>query len=174
MRRNAMQKKRRNGSASAETPIEDEIAHLRGLDLGGLRARWHSVFGRPAPAHLTRHPLFAVIAYRLQADRFGDLDHATKQVLDRAIAEATGPTMSSHLANFDQKRTELKPGTVLVREWDRQSQRVMVMANGFAWNGQTYDSLSKVAFAITGTKWNGPRFFGLRDNGDRLMVEARS
>ena len=55
------------------------------------------------------------------------------------------------------------PGTVLVREWDRQAQRVMVMADGFAWNGQTYDSLSKVAFAITGTKWNGPRFFGLRD-----------
>jgi Protein of unknown function (DUF2924) len=169
-----MQKKRRNGSASTETPMEDEIAHLRGLDLGGLRARWHSVFGRPAPAHLTRHPLFAVIAYRLQADRFGDLDHATKQVLDRAIAKATGPTMSSRLANFDQKRTELKPGTVLVREWDRQSQRVMVMANGFAWNGQTYDSLSTVAFALTGTKWNGPRFFGLRDNGDRSMVEARS
>ena len=69
--------------------------------------------------------------------------------------------------SFDQKRTELTPGTVLVREWDRQSQRVMVMADGFAWNGQTYDSLSKVAFAITGTKWNGPRFFGLRDKEDR-------
>ena len=58
--------------------------------------------------------------------------------------------MSARLASFDQKRTELTPGTVLVREWDRQSQRVMVMADGFAWNGQTYDSLSKVAFAITG------------------------
>ncbi len=74
--------------------------------------------------------------------------------------------MSARLASFDQKRTELTPGTVLVREWDRQSQRVMVMADGFAWNGQTYDSLSKVAFAITGTKWNGPRFFGLRDKED--------
>jgi hypothetical protein len=46
--------------------------------------------------------------------------------------------------------------------------------NGFVWNGQTYDSLSKVAFAITGTKWNGPRFFGLRDKGNQSMVEARS
>jgi DUF2924 family protein len=64
------------------------------------------------------------------------------------------------------KRT-LTPGTVLTREWDRRSQRVMVMADGFAWNGQTYDSLSKVAYAITGTKWNGPRFFGLRDKEDR-------
>jgi Protein of unknown function (DUF2924) len=167
-----MQANIRNGRASTKKPVEDEIVHLHGLDLSGLRARWQSVFQRKAPTHLTRHLLFAVIAHRLQADRFGDLDHSTKQVLDRAIA--TGPTMSSRLASFDQKRTELKPGTVLVREWDRQSQRVMVMANGFAWNGQTYDSLSKVAFAITGTKWNGPRFFGLRDNGDRSMVEARS
>ena len=168
-----MQKKRRNGRASTKTSVEDEIAHLRGLDLGGLRARWRSVFQRSAPAHLTRHLLFAVIAYRLQADRFGDLDQETKQVLDRTLAKETGPIMSARLASFDQKRTELTPGTVLVREWDRRSHRVMVMADGFAWNGQTYDSLSKVAFAITGTKWNGPRFFGLRDQEDRSTMEAR-
>ena len=168
-----MQKKRRNGYASTKTPVEDEIAHLRGLDLGGLRARWQGVFQRQAPAHLTRHLLFAVIAYRLQADRFGDLDHATLQVLDRTIAKEDRPAMSARLATFDQKRTELTPGTVLVREWDRQSQRVMVMADGFAWNGQTYDSLSKVAFAITGTRWNGPRFFGLRDKKGRSVMEAR-
>jgi hypothetical protein len=168
-----MQQKRRNGRTT-KTSVEDEIAHLRGLELGGLRARWQSVFQRPAPAHLTRHLLFTVIAYRLQADRFGDLDHETKQVLDRTVAKEAGPAMSARLASFDQKRTELTPGTVLVREWDRQSQRVMVMADGFAWNGQTYDGLSKVAFAITGTKWNGPRFFGLRDKEDRPAMEARS
>jgi len=168
-----MQRKRRNGRASTKTSVEDEIAHLRGLDLWGLRARWQSVFQRPAPTHLTRHLLFAVIAYRLQADRFGDLDHATLQVLDRTGAKEAGPAMWARLASFDQKRTELTPGTVLVREWDRQSPRVMVMADGFAWNGQTYDSLSKVAFAITGTKWNGPRFFGLRDKGDQSTTEAR-
>ena len=102
-----MQKKRRRGRTSTKTSVEDEIAHLRGLDLGGLRARWQSVFQRSAPAHLTRHLLFAVIAYRLQADRFGDLDHATRQVLDRAIAKEAGPAMSARLASFDQKRTEL-------------------------------------------------------------------
>ena len=167
-----MQKKRRSGRASTKTSVEDEIAHLRGLDLKGLRARWQSVFQRSAPAHLTRHLLFAVIAYRFQADHFGDLDHATLQVLDRTVAKEAGPAMSARLASFDQKRTELTPGTVLVREWDRQSQRVMVMADGFAWNGQTYDSLSKVAFAITGTRWNGPRFFGLRDTDDRSTMGA--
>jgi hypothetical protein len=169
-----MQKKRRNGRASTNTSIEDEIAHLRGLDLRGLRARWLSVFQRPAPPHLMRHLLFAVIAYRLQADRYGDLDHATRQMLDRTVAKEAGPAMSARLASFDQKRTGLTPGTVLVREWDRRSQQVMVTADGFDWNGKTYDSLSKVAFAITGTKWNGPRFFGLRDKGDRSTMEAQS
>jgi hypothetical protein len=168
-----MQKKRRNGRTSTKTSVEDEIAHLRGLDLKGLRSRWQSVFQGPAPDHLTRHLLFSVIAYRLQADRFGGLAHEMRQVLDRTNAKEAGPVTSARLADLDQKRTELSPGTVLVREWDRQSQRVMVMADGFAWNGQTYDSLSKVAFAITGTKWNGPRFFGLRDKQDRLAMEAR-
>jgi hypothetical protein len=161
-----MRQKRRNGRVTTETSIEDEIEHLRGLDLKGLRARWQSVLQRPAPGHLPRHLLFAIIAYRIQADRFGDLDHETRQLLDRTGAKESGTAMSARLVSFDQKRTELTPGTVLVRDWDRQSQRVMVMADGFAWNGQTYDSLSKVAFAITGTKWNGPRFFGLaRRNG---------
>jgi hypothetical protein len=168
-----MRRERRKGRASTKTSVEDDIAHLRGLDLRGIRSRWQGVFGRAAPAHLTRHLLFAVLAYRLQADRFGDLDHATRQVLDRTVAKEAEPAMAARLASFDQKRTELTPGTILVREWDRQSQRVMVMADGFAWNGQTYDSLSKVAFAITGTKWNGPRFFGLRDKEDRAAMEAR-
>ena len=168
-----MQSKRRNGRTSTRTSVEDEIAHLRGLDLKGLRSRWQTVFQRSAPAHLTRYLLFAVIAYRIQVDRYGDLDHATRQVLERTDSREARPAMSARLASFDQKRTELTPGTVLVREWDRQAQRVMVMADGFAWNGQTYDSLSKVAFAITGTKWNGPRFFGLRDKEDRSAIEAR-
>jgi hypothetical protein len=170
-----MREKRRNGRAPTKTSIEDEIMRLRGLDLKGLRARWRNVLQRPAPGHLPRHLLFAIIAYRVQVDRFGDIDHETRQLLDRTGAKESGTAMSARLVSFDQKRTELTPGTVLVREWDRQSQRVMVMANGFAWNGQTYDSLSKVAFAITGTSWNGPRFFGLRDKKDRLaMGEARS
>jgi hypothetical protein len=169
-----MLQKRRIGRASTKVSIGDEIAHLRGLHLKGLRSRWQSVFQRPSPGHLPRHLLFAIIAYRIQADRLGDLDHETKQVLDRTGLNETGAAASARLVSFDQKRTELAPGTVLAREWDRHSQRVMVMADGFAWNGQTYDSLSKVAFAITGTKWNGPRFFGLRDKEDRPAVAPRS
>jgi hypothetical protein len=166
--------KRRRGRASTTTSIGDEIAHLRGLDLKGLRSRWRSEFQRPPPDHLPRHLLFAMIAYRIQADRFGDLDHETRHVLDRTGVKNTEATMSARLVSFDQKRTELTSGTVFVREWDRRSQRVTVMPDGFAWNGQTYDSLSKVAFAITGTKWNGPRFFGLRDKVDRLDKGTQS
>src|SRR5258708_23064636 len=147
-----MAKIHRNRRTTAKASIEVEIAHLRGLDLKGLRARWRSALQRPVPDHLTRHLLFAIIAYRIQADRFGDLDHETRQLLDRIGVKESGAAMSALLASFDQKRTELTPATVLVREWDRRSERVMVMSDGFAWNGQTYDSLSKVAFAITGTR----------------------
>ena len=169
-----MLQKRRIGRVSTKTSIEGEIAHLRGLDLKGLRSRWHSVFQRSAPSHLPRHLLFAIIAYRIQADRLGALDHKTKQVLDRTFSNETGAAAAARLVSFDQKRTDLTPGTVFAREWNGCSQRVMVLAEGFAWNGQNYDSLSKVAFAITGTKWNGPRFFGLRDEADRPAAVPRS
>jgi hypothetical protein len=149
--------------------VEDEIAHLRDLDLKGLRARWQSVFQRPPLPHLPLHLLFAVLAFRIQADRLGDLDHETSKVLDRTNANQSGLAMADRLNSLDRKRTDLTPGTVLVREWDRRSHRVMVLADGFAWNGQTYDSLTKVAFAITGTRWNGPRFFGLRDKQVKSM-----
>jgi hypothetical protein len=152
--------------------VQDEIAHLRGLDLTGLRARWQSVFQRPPLPHVPRHLLFAVLAFRFQADRFGDLDHETRKVLDRVDPKESGSAMAGRLESLDRKRADLTPGTVLVREWNRQSHRVMVLAEGFAWNGQTYDSLTKVAFAITGTRWNGPRFFGLRDKQAKPVLEA--
>ena len=143
--------------------LDNEIAHLRDLDLRGLRARWKSIFRRQPPAHLPRHLLFAVLAYRLQADELGDLDPATARLV-RQIATGSETFETSRLTNeFGRRRTELKPGTILTREWNAQTHRVMVMDEGFTWNGKTYDSLSKVAFAITGTNWNGPRFFGLRD-----------
>ena len=143
--------------------LEEEIAHLRGLELKGLRARWLSVTGREAPTHLQRHLLFAIVAYRVQAEVLGDLDAETVQLLKRVGSARSGIEVAPLTDAFDQRRRELLPGTVLTREWNGQNHQVMVVKEGFAWEGSTYDSLSKIAHVITGTKWNGPRFFGLRD-----------
>jgi hypothetical protein len=140
--------------------IDQEIAHLRDLDLKGLQARWQTIFRKQAPAHLPRHLLFGILAYRVQADQLGDLDKATAQFLKKIGSKKDVENLGS---DFDRKRIEVRPGTILMREWNGKPQRVMVLTDGFAWNDRTYDSLSKVAFAITGTRWNGPRFFGLRD-----------
>ena len=157
--------------ATTGLSLDDEIAHLRGLDLHGLRARWKSMFRRQPPSHLPRHLLFAVLAYRLQADELGDLDPATARLLKQIATGGGAREASRRTDEFGRRRAELKPGTILMREWNAHAYRVMVVDEGFAWNGKTYDSLSKVAFAITGTNWNGPRFFGLRD---KIVVEAKS
>jgi hypothetical protein len=140
--------------------IDVEIARLRDLDAGALRARWHTAFGRRPSSHLPRHLLFRVLAYRLQADHFGDLDTESRRLLDGA---GSPEDAGKRAADLNRLAASLRPGTILAREWNGQMQRVAVLADGFAWNGKTYPSLSKIALAITGTRWNGPKFFGLRD-----------
>ena len=115
------------------------------------------------PSHLPRHLLLAVLAYRLQADELGDLHPATARLLKQIAASGGIREASRRTDEFSRRRAELKPGTILMREWNAQTHRVMVVDEGFAWNGKTYDSLSKVAFAITGTRWNGPGSSVLRD-----------
>jgi hypothetical protein len=140
--------------------LDVELAPLRGLDVAALRARWHTLFRQKPPTHLPRHLLYRIVAYRLQADQLGDLDAESKRLLDRAESPER---VGQRAVDQGRRIAEIKPGTVLGREWNGQMQRVAVLADGFAWNGKTYPSLSKAAFAITGTRWNGPKFFGLRD-----------
>ena len=149
--------------------LDAEIAGLRDLDLAGLRARWLAVFGRPASAHLPRHLVFRMLAYRRQADRFGDLDPESQRLLDCEAPEKAGRRAVAR----QRHAATLRPGTVLGREWNGQMHRVAVMADGFAWNGKTYPSLTKIAVAITGTRWNGPRFFGLRDKPVKVAKGSR-
>jgi len=125
------------------------------------------MFRQLSPLHLPRHLLFAVLAYRLQADELGDLDPATARLLSQIATGGGTLGASRRMDAFGRRGTKLKPGTILMREWNAQTHRVMVVDEGLSWNGKTYDSLSKVAFAITGTNWNGPRFFGLRDKISR-------
>jgi len=152
--------------------LEIEIARLRDLDLGGLQARWQTVFRqRPSP-HLPRHILFRVLAYRHQADRLGDLDVEDKRLLDDAV---TPDDAGQRAVDSTRPTSEIRLGTMLAREWNGRMHRVAVLADGFAWNGKTYPSLSKIAYAITGTRWNGPRFFGLRDMArDKPLKKVRS
>jgi len=144
--------------------LDVEIARLRDLDVGALRARWQDVFRRQPPPYLSRHLLFRMLAYRLQADHLGDLDGESRRLLDSAVSPEAAGKRAVERARVTR---DMSPGTMLGREWNGRMHRIAVLAEGFAWNGKTYPSLSKIALAITGTRWNGPRFFGLRDKPAR-------
>jgi hypothetical protein len=137
------------------------VASLEGLDLDGLRRQWRGHLGGEAPAHLSRWLLMKVLAYRLQSDAFGDLDKSIRRILRSEKEDGVE-------ARFDRRVPQtregfgLKAGALLVREWNGKLERVMILEEGFAWNGQTFGSLSQIAKAMTGTNWNGHRFFGLR------------
>jgi hypothetical protein len=137
------------------------VANLEGLDLNGLHRQWRAHLGGEAPAHLSRWLLMKVLAYRLQSDAFGDLDKSIRRILRSGKEDGVG-------APFDRRApqtrdgVDLKVGALLVREWKGKLERVMILEEGFAWNGQTFGSLSQIAKAMTGTNWNGHRFFGLR------------
>ena len=148
--------------------IRDELARLGSLDPEGLKLRWRAIMGKHAPTRLPRFLMVGVLARRLQEDVTGGLDRNTVALLDRlAIANAGGEGDGGALASlsslglYDPRAGRLQPGSVLVREHGGVVHHVMVLVDGFAWNGQTYSSLSKVALAITGTTWNGRRFFGI-------------
>lgn len=126
-----------------------ELAALPGMDLEALRRFWRRRWG-PAPALRAPDLLRLMIAWRLQAEAWGGLDASSRRALARR-----GPVIAEGL--------DLGPGTILRRAWEGVVHEVEVEAGGFRWNGVAYASLSAVATAIAGTRWNGPRFFGLRD-----------
>ena len=137
--------------------IEGEIARLRDLSLEELRAQWQRQMRSRAPGCFKSDLLFRTLAYQMQVKALGGLDRATERLLDR-LAEADDPT--AVLASLRRRR--MKPGTELIRQWAGTAHRVVVTDGGYLYAGQTYPSLSEIARLITGTNWNGPRFFGLR------------
>ena len=128
--------------------IYDEVRALERLDLYGLRDEWRKRYGEP-PKLRSRELLGLQLAWKIQADAFGGLTPEVKAKLRAPGKIKAGP--------------QLMVGTRLTREWKGEPQVVLVTEAGLEWNGQTYKSLSAVARAITGIRWNGPRFFGLRD-----------
>jgi hypothetical protein len=139
----------------AET-LDAEIARLSSFSLIELREMWSDRLGTPpqlSSAALTR----LWLAWELQAERRGGLDAATRRHL-RQLARS----LTTRSTNDAPSAITAKPGTVLAREWGGATHKVVVLDGGFSWNGQTWPSLSEIASKITGTRWSGPRFFGLR------------
>jgi hypothetical protein len=138
-----------------------DIGTLARLSRSQLRDLWTQELGEPPPATLGRDILALAIAYGRQERRQGGLSKPVARELDRLFEQAlrgdrTGkPT--APMAPLPRR------GTILVREWQGTAHHVTVVDEGFLWNGQTYRSLSSIARAITGTNWNGPRFFGMRE-----------
>ena len=129
--------------------VETGVAALAGLDLAGLRAVWPARFG-PPPKLRSPELVCQLLAWHLQVEAFGGLDRETRRRL-----AARGPV--------EAEGRHLGLGAILRRDWQGRRLEVVVEAKGFAWDGRCYPSLSAVARAATGTRWNGPRFFGLRE-----------
>jgi Protein of unknown function (DUF2924) len=148
-------------SPPLDATVLSVLSDMEGHDLNGLRRQWRAYLGGEPPSHLPRWLLMKMLAYRLQSHAFGGLDQSVRRVLRSGKGVGGG-------APFDRRAPQtreglgLKAGALLVREWKGRLERVMILEEGFAWNGQTFGSLSQIAKAMTGTTWNGHRFFGLR------------
>ena len=137
--------------------IGRQIAALQALPEGQLTALWAETHGRPAPPGLGHDLLRRVLAQRLQEDALGGLAPAVQQRLDQLAARLERNPERDLLAPL----LRIKPGTRLIRHWHGELHIVEVLANGFAYRGQRYTSLSAIARTITGTRRSGPAFFGL-------------
>ncbi len=143
--------------------VGQEIAHLRDLDASALRLRWREVTGKPAAVGLKGELLIKALAYVIQEKAFGGLSlAATKRLQAIAREGKAAKTGRDSEARPSPPRRRLMAGTRLIREWQGILHEVIVLPDGFLWQGATYTSLSTVAKAITGTSWNGWVFFGAK------------
>lgn len=125
------------------------------MDLEALRATWRDQFGEPPP--IRSRDIFR----RALADQLQQRDAGVDATLERRLARAAAQHRVGRKPTV--RAASYKPGSVLLREWQGERHRVEVVDGGYVWQGERYASLSKIARAITGVRWNGPRFFGLRD-----------
>jgi hypothetical protein len=138
-----------------DAAFEAEIEALPDLSLEELRRMWQDLYGEPAPSAFRRKLLARGIAYERQAKRYGGLTPSVRRRLHRAANDLSS-------GNPPVRSARLKSGTRLVRDWNGTTHVVDVVEGGFVWKGEHYRSLSIIARTITGARWSGPRFFGLR------------
>jgi hypothetical protein len=133
--------------------LDEKLTALTTFSAAQLRQEWERVHRAPAPANFVADLLARGIAYTLQERAFGGLSAATRrQLAGRRDGQVERPQAAA---------PKLRPGTRLAREWGGRTHHVIVTDHGFAYQEQSYRSLSQVAHLITGAKWSGPRFFGL-------------
>jgi hypothetical protein len=146
-----------NRQMSADPAVEAELDRLPTTPIAELRKRYLELFRTEPPKAFGPDLLRRSIAQTIQEKAYGGLPPTTRRLLDQLVKAASAkPNGRLELPQ------RIKPGSELVRTWNRKTYRVTVTTHGFAYAGKTFTSLSEIAFVITGTKWNGPRFFGLR------------
>ncbi len=135
-----------------------EIGGLADLDLPALRQHWRELYGSEPPVRMSRELMIQAVAYRIQENRFGGLSRAARLKLAAASEGSAGARASR--ARIEH---QVKPGTRFLREWQGETYEVIATADGrFSYRERTYGSLSEIARLITGTRWSGPAFFGLK------------
>ena len=140
------------------------IAALQSMDLNQLRDKWWELFGTDPPGY-GKVMMRKRLAFRIQELTWGGISDETKIRMKQVLKDAGYDELGRKIQT--SKPDQLLPGTMLIREWNGERHEVLVLDGGFDYGGRKFKSLSAVARHITGTKWNGPLFFGLRDNGGK-------
>ena len=140
-------------------PILTRLAALKAMSVNELKTEWQAMFDAPAPNN-SRTFLESRLAYRIQELAYGGPDRETRRMLDLLADEVEGHSKRKH--QIIDPRNPVT-GTRLIREWEGVEHTVTVLKDGFDWQGRKFKSLSAVAREITGTRWNGYRFFGMRE-----------
>jgi hypothetical protein len=139
-----------------DSSISDRLSSLSLLNKAALLRTWRELSSNDPPADIRKELMVQLLAYRIQEQEFGPLSHESR----RRLIEIASTTGEGRLAS---RRVKIKPGTRLVREWKHQIHVVNVEEGHYEYKGILYASLSEVARLITGTRWSGPRFFGLKN-----------
>ena len=142
----------------AQDRIAEELSAIPGHSRGELVARWENAHGGSPPKGISRRLLEYSAAYQVQVKAFGGLKPTIRR---RLRVQAASKETSAKSVAASRRSNALSSGTRLVREWHGRTHTVAVVEGGFIYDGETFNSLSKIAHAITGARWSGPRFFGL-------------
>jgi hypothetical protein len=147
--------------APAASDLEAELDRIAAMNIKELRSLWREREGREAPSGFSKDLIARALAYAVQEEQLGGLSKELKKLLTQPNAQIEPPR-------------RIKVGSVIAREYAGARHEVFVVKDGFSWQGRTYPSLSAIAKEISGTRWNGPRFFGLRDEQARSAAPQKA